>query len=56
MFYLPARLLRGQAQITAQGKKEGIVEFAWCSKEEVKERIPGNCWVDALKEGELLAN
>lgn len=33
---MPARILRGQPE---PNKEEGLTDFAWCTKEEVKEKV-----------------
>lgn len=35
-FFMPARYLRGEP---VPNKQEGLVDYAWCTKEEVKERV-----------------
>lgn len=41
---MPQRLLRGQAKITELGKKEGLTDFAWLTREEIEARIPKDMW------------
>ena len=41
MFFLPMRVIRGQAQ---PNKAEGLVDFAWLTKEEVKETVSEDYW------------
>ncbi|KAL8290452.1 hypothetical protein RQP46_002710 [Phenoliferia psychrophenolica] len=41
VFFLPMRVIRGQAQ---PNKAEGLVDFAWLTKEEVKEAVSEDYW------------
>ena len=41
VFFLPMRVIRGQAQ---PNKAEGLVDFAWLTKEEVKETVSEDYW------------
>ncbi|KAK4701876.1 large subunit ribosomal protein L46, partial [Phenoliferia sp. Uapishka_3] len=41
VFFLPMRVIRGQA---VPNKKEGLVDFAWLTKEEVKEKVSEDYW------------
>ncbi|GAA6024791.1 hypothetical protein JCM10207_005587 [Rhodosporidiobolus poonsookiae] len=43
VFFMPLRILRGQA---VPNKKEGIVDFAWLTKEEVRERVDPKYWAE----------
>lgn len=38
---MPMRMIRGQAVPNA---KEGIVDFAWLTKEEVKDKVASEYW------------
>lgn len=35
------RVIRGQAK---PNKKEGLVDFAWLTKEEIKEKVSADYW------------
>ncbi|BGP20988.1 hypothetical protein JCM10213_000184 [Rhodosporidiobolus nylandii] len=41
VFFLPARIVRGQV---VPNKKEGIVDFAWLTKEEVRDKVDQKYW------------
>lgn len=36
IFFMPARYMRGNAE---PNKEEGLVDFAWCTREEMQERV-----------------
>ncbi|GAA5989591.1 hypothetical protein JCM11641_002757 [Rhodosporidiobolus odoratus] len=44
VFFLPHRILRGQVHLGPAQKKEGIVDFAWLTKEEVKDKVDPAYW------------
>ncbi|GAA6030717.1 hypothetical protein JCM8097_006286 [Rhodosporidiobolus ruineniae] len=41
VFFMPMRMIRGQA---VPNQKEGIVDFAWLTKEEVKDKVDPKYW------------
>ncbi|GAA5868010.1 hypothetical protein JCM3774_001566 [Rhodotorula dairenensis] len=41
VFFMPMRMIRGQA---VPNEKEGIVDFAWLTKEEVKDKVSEEYW------------
>ncbi|GAA6021485.1 hypothetical protein JCM8202_006391 [Rhodotorula sphaerocarpa] len=41
VFFMPMRMIRGQA---VPNQKEGIVDFAWLTKEEVKDKVSSEYW------------
>ncbi|SGY20589.1 BQ5605_C016g08101 [Microbotryum silenes-dioicae] len=41
VFFLPMRIVRGQA---VPNKKEGLVDFAWLTKEEIREKVSQGYW------------
>ncbi|KAL7337272.1 NUDIX hydrolase domain-like protein, partial [Rhodotorula toruloides] len=41
VFFMPMRIIRGQVE---PNKQEGIVDFAWLTKEEVKEKVSPEYW------------
>ncbi|GAA6001954.1 mitochondrial 54S ribosomal protein mL46 MRPL17 [Rhodotorula paludigena] len=41
VFFMPMRVIRGQA---VPSQKEGIVDFAWLTKEEVQKRVSPDYW------------
>ncbi|KAK4053914.1 glycosylphosphatidylinositol anchor biosynthesis [Microbotryomycetes sp. JL221] len=41
VFFLPMRVIRGQAKPNA---KEGLVDFAWLTKEEIKAKVSADYW------------
>ncbi|SCV72220.1 BQ2448_4914 [Microbotryum intermedium] len=41
VFFLPMRIIRGQAE---PNKKEGLVDFAWLTKEEIREKVSTGYW------------
>ncbi|POY72819.1 NUDIX hydrolase [Rhodotorula taiwanensis] len=41
VFFMPMRMIRGQA---VPNQKEGIVDFAWLTKEEVKDKVSAEYW------------
>ncbi|GAA5889789.1 hypothetical protein JCM6882_004324 [Rhodosporidiobolus microsporus] len=43
VFFMPMRMIRGQA---VPNQKEGIVDFAWLTKEEVKEKVDAAYWAE----------
>lgn len=45
VFFLPMRIIRGQA---VPNKGEGLVDFAWLTKEEVQEKVSSEYW-DAVE-------
>ncbi|KAK4054445.1 glycosylphosphatidylinositol anchor biosynthesis [Microbotryomycetes sp. JL201] len=45
VFFLPMRVIRGQ---TKPNKNEGLVDFAWLTKEEIKEKVSPEYW-DAIE-------
>lgn len=55
-FFIPARALRGQAKLSEAASQEGIKEFAWCTREEVQERVDPEYWEQGLQQGHLLAS
>jgi hypothetical protein len=56
LFLIPFRILRGQAKLTDLAAKEQIAEFAWLTREEVRERVDKRYWAEALQDGQLLAH
>lgn len=38
---MPMRMIRGQA---VPNQKEGIVDFAWLTKEEIKDKVSDEYW------------
>ncbi|BGP44080.1 hypothetical protein JCM10450v2_008297 [Rhodotorula kratochvilovae] len=41
VFFMPMRMVRGQA---VPNQKEGLVDFAWLTKEEVKDKVSAEYW------------
>ncbi|GAA5935813.1 mitochondrial 54S ribosomal protein mL46 MRPL17 [Sporobolomyces koalae] len=41
VFFMPMRVVRGQA---VPNQKEGLVDFAWLTKEEIKEKVDASYW------------
>lgn len=41
VFFMPMRMIRGQA---VPNQKEGIVDFAWLTKEEIKDKVSDEYW------------
>ncbi|GAA5988574.1 hypothetical protein JCM10908_003626 [Rhodotorula pacifica] len=41
VFFMPMRMIRGQA---VPNQKEGIVDFAWLTKEEIKDKVSSEYW------------
>lgn len=41
VFFMPMRMIRGQA---VPNQKEGIVDFAWLTKEEIKDKVSEEYW------------
>lgn len=38
---MPMRIIRGQAK---PNKSEGLVDFAWLTKEEIKDKVAADYW------------
>jgi hypothetical protein len=43
---MPARVMRGKAE---PNKEEGLVDYAWCTREEVQEKIQDEGFWSAVK-------
>lgn len=41
VFFLPMRMIRGQAK---PNQKEGLVDYAWLTKEEIKDKVSSEYW------------
>ncbi|EGG07111.1 uncharacterized protein MELLADRAFT_62878 [Melampsora larici-populina 98AG31] len=44
VWIMPKRILRGQPKITEVGKSEGIIQFAWLTKDEIQNRVSQELW------------
>lgn len=44
VWLMPKRILRGKPKITELGKSEGIVAFAWLTRDEIQPRVSPELW------------
>ncbi|KAH9816958.1 hypothetical protein DFH28DRAFT_927139 [Melampsora americana] len=44
VWIMPSRILRGKPKITEIGKSEGIIQFAWLTKDEIQDRVSHQLW------------
>lgn len=46
VFFMPARVMRGTPQ---PNKQESLVDYAWCTKEEIQEKISADLYTSVAK-------
>lgn len=46
VFFMPARVMRGTP---VPNRNEGLIDYAWCTREEVHEKVQNDSYWTAIK-------